>query len=71
MAAVVADNGSGTCNTEFAGDDAPRVELPSIIDGPKMPGIMVDTWSAASLCGSCMALVHDESCKKKKKTCHT
>ena len=24
MAAVVADNGSGTCNTEFAGDDAPR-----------------------------------------------
>ena len=43
MAAVVADNGSGTCNTEFAGDDAPRVELPSIIDRPKMPGIMVDT----------------------------
>ena len=43
MAAVVADNGSGTCNTEFAGDDAPRVELPSIIDGPKTPGIMVDT----------------------------
>ena len=32
MAAVVADNGSGTCNTEFAGDDALRVELPSIID---------------------------------------
>ena len=43
VAAVVADNGSGTCNTEFAGDDAPRVELPSIIDRPKMPGIMVDT----------------------------
>ena len=43
MAAVVADNGSGTCNTEFAGDDAPRVELPSTIDRPKMPGIMVDT----------------------------
>ena len=43
MAVVVADNGSGTCNTEFAGDDAPRVELPSIIDRPKMPGIMVDT----------------------------
>ena len=39
---VVADNGSGTCNTEFADDDAPRVELPSI-DRPKMPGIMVDT----------------------------
>ena len=43
VAAVVADNGSGTFNTEFAGDDAPRVELPSIIDGPKTPGIMVDT----------------------------
>ena len=43
FSAVVADNGSGTCNTEFAGDDAPRVELPSIIDRPKMPGIMVDT----------------------------
>ena len=42
VAAVVADNGSGTFNTEFAGDDAPRVELPSI-DRPKMPGIMVDT----------------------------
>ena len=39
---VVADNGSGTCNTEFAGDDAPRVELPSIVR-PKTPGIMVDT----------------------------
>ena len=42
MVALVVDNGSGTCNTEFAGDDAPRVELPSI-DRPKMPGIMVDT----------------------------
>ena len=43
MVALVIDNGSGTCNTEFAGDDAPRVELPSIIDRPKTPGIMVDT----------------------------
>ena len=40
---VVADNGSGTCNTEFAGDDAPRVELPSIVGRPSMPEIMVDT----------------------------
>ena len=32
VVALVVDNGSGTCNTEFAGDDAPRVELPSIID---------------------------------------
>ena len=28
ISVVVADNGSGTCNTEFAGDDAPRVEAP-------------------------------------------
>ena len=42
VAAVVADNGSGTCNTEFAGDDAPRVELPSI-NKPKMPSIMINT----------------------------
>ena len=42
VAALVADNGSGTCNTEFAVDDAPRVELPSI-DRPTMPGFMVDT----------------------------
>ena len=37
VAAVVADNGSGTSEDGFAGDDAPRVELPSIIDKPKMP----------------------------------
>ena len=41
MAAVVADNGSGTCNTEFAGDVAPRAVIPSIVDKPKMPGMMV------------------------------
>ena len=41
VAAVVADNGSGTCGDGFTGDDAPRVELPSIIDRPKTPGIMV------------------------------
>ena len=38
---VVADNGSGTCEDGFAGDILPRVELPSIIDMPKMPGMMV------------------------------
>ena len=41
MAAVVADNGSGTCNTEFAGDVALRAVIPSIVDKPKMPGMMV------------------------------
>ena len=46
---VVADNGSGTCNTEFAVDDAPRVELPSI-DRPKMPRIMVDTEQKGQQC---------------------
>ena len=43
VVALVVDNGSGTCNTEFAGDDAPRVELPTIVGRPKTPGIMVDT----------------------------
>ena len=43
VAAGVVDNGSGTCEDGFAGDDAPRVELPSIIDRPKTPSIMVDT----------------------------
>ena len=41
VSAVVADNGSGTCNTGFAGDDAPRAVIPSIVDKPKMPGMMV------------------------------
>ena len=58
VAAVVADNGSGTCNTDFAGDDAPRVELPSIIDRPKMPGIMVDTEQKDSNVG------YDVQCKR-------
>ena len=62
MAAVVADNGSGTCNTEFAGDDAPRVELPSIIDRPKMPGIMVDTEQKDSNVGD------DVQCKRGQPT---
>ena len=51
MAAVVADKGSGICNTEFAGDDAPRVELPSIIDRPKMSGTMVGTEQKDSYVG--------------------
>ena len=42
MAAVVADNGSGTCNTEFADDVAPRAVIPSIVDKPRMPGMMFD-----------------------------
>ena len=43
MTEVVAHNGSGMCNTEFAGDVFPRVELPSVIDRPKMSGTMVGT----------------------------
>ena len=39
-AAVVADNGSGTCSTEFVGV-ALRAVIPSIVDKPKMPGMMV------------------------------
>ena len=41
MAALVADNGCGVCADGLAGDEAPRVELPSIVDRPKMPGSMV------------------------------
>merc|ERR1712003_256956 len=39
--ALVVDNGSGMCKAGFAGDDAPRAVFPSIVGGPKMPGIMV------------------------------
>ena len=41
VAALVADNGSGVCADGFAGDEAPRVELPTIVGRPKMPGMMV------------------------------
>ena len=40
---VVADNGSGTCNTEFAGDDAPRVELHALVRQPTV--ILRVSWS--------------------------
>ena len=38
VAALVVDNGSAVCKAGFAGDDAPRAELPSTIDRPKMLG---------------------------------
>ena len=38
---VVVDNGSDMCKTEFAGDDASRAVIPSSVDKPKVPGIMV------------------------------
>ena len=41
VAALVVDNGSGVCADGFAGDEAPRVELPTIVGRPKMRGIMV------------------------------
>ena len=41
VAALVAANGSGVCADGFAGDEAPRVELPTIVGRPKMPGMMV------------------------------
>ena len=34
VAALVVDNGSGVCKAGFAGDDAPRVEFPSIVGRP-------------------------------------
>ena len=38
---MVVDNGSGMCKAGFAGDDAPRAVVPSIVGRPRMPGIMV------------------------------
>ena len=41
VAALVVDNVSGMCKAGFAGDDAPRAVLPSIVGRPKMAGTMV------------------------------
>ena len=41
MTQVVVDNGSDMCKTEFAGDDASRAVIPSSVDKPKVPRIMV------------------------------
>ena len=38
MVALAVDNGSGVCADGFAGDEAPRAELPTIVGRPKMPG---------------------------------
>ena len=35
VAALVVDNGSGTCKAGFAGDDAPRAVFPSIVGSPR------------------------------------
>ena len=43
MVALAVDNGSGVCADGFAGDEAPRAELPTIVGRPKMPGMMVGT----------------------------
>ena len=40
-AAIVIDNGSGTCKAGIAGDDAPRTTFSSIVGRPKVPSIMV------------------------------
>ena len=39
--AVIIDNGTGFIKAGFQGDDSPKVELPTLIGEPKMPGIMV------------------------------
>ena len=41
MVALAVDNGSGVCADGFAGDEAPRAELPTIVGRPKMPDMMV------------------------------
>ena len=35
VAAVVVDKGSGMCKAGFAGDDAPRAVVPSIVGRPR------------------------------------
>ena len=41
--AVVMDNGSGVCKAGFAGDDAPRVVISSVVGRPRYQEAMVDT----------------------------
>ena len=41
VAEVVVDNGRDMFKTEFAGEVAPRVVIPSFVDKPKVPGMMV------------------------------
>ena len=41
VAALVVDNGSGMCKAGFAGDDAPRAVVPSIVGRPRHQGVMV------------------------------
>merc|ERR1712050_153557 len=40
VAALVCDNGSGMVKAGFAGDDAPRAVLPSIVGRPRFNNIM-------------------------------
>uniref|UniRef100_A0A914PYF5 Actin n=1 Tax=Panagrolaimus davidi TaxID=227884 RepID=A0A914PYF5_9BILA len=40
VAALVVDNGSGMCKAGFAGDDAPRAVVPSIVGRPRHQGGM-------------------------------
>ena len=41
VAALVVDNGSGITKAGFAGDEAPRVEFPSIVGRPHFQGAVV------------------------------
>ena len=38
VAALVVDNGSGTCKAGFGGDDVPRAVFPSIVGRPPIQG---------------------------------
>ena len=41
VAEVVVDNGSDMCKTEFAGEVASSAVIPSVVDKPKVSGMMV------------------------------
>ncbi|KAF1750050.1 hypothetical protein GCK72_016595 [Caenorhabditis remanei] len=51
VAALVVDNGSGMCKAGFAGDDAPRAVIPSIVGRPDHQGIMVNMGQKDSYVG--------------------
>ena len=56
---VDADNSSGMCEDGFAGDAAPRAVIPSTVDKPKMPGIMVGTEQKDSYVGDAVQSKRD------------
>ena len=49
VVAVVVDNSSGICKTAFVGDVILRAVILSIVDEPKVPGIIASSRSRTSI----------------------